>query len=108
MTATQKNLSLIYHERTLNLAPFYDLLSTAVYGDRFSKTFAFKIGGTYQHDKIRQADIEYLENSLGIKKESSIRTSQGLQKRSKIILKTSRKILRKSLQKTLLEQEYQI
>ena len=63
-----KNLSLIYQGRTQSLAPFYDLLSTAVYGDRFSKTFAFKIGGTYQHDKIRPPDIEQLENSLGIKK----------------------------------------
>ena len=63
-----KNLSLIYQGRTLSLAPFYDLLSTAVSGDRFSKIFAFKIGGTYRHDKIRPVDIEDLENSLGIKK----------------------------------------
>src|SRR6266568_1872886 len=39
-----KNLSFLYADGTVRLAPFYDLLSTAVY-ERVSNKFAMKMGG---------------------------------------------------------------
>jgi serine/threonine-protein kinase HipA len=51
-----KNLSILYAAGTVRLAPFYDLLSTAVY-ERVSNKFAMKMGG--------QKDPRYLmENHL--------------------------------------------
>ena len=61
-----KNLSLLYERGKGSLAPFYDLLSTEVYGNRFSKSFAFKIGGTFNYDKIRQSHIDSFEKNVGI------------------------------------------
>lgn len=63
-----KNLSFIYRGRKVTLAPFYDLLSTEVYGNRFNSLFAFKIGNTARYDKLRNSDIEIFEASLGVRK----------------------------------------
>ncbi|MFW7377504.1 MAG: type II toxin-antitoxin system HipA family toxin [Oligoflexus sp.] len=63
-----KNLSFIYRGRKVVLAPFYDLLSTAVYGHRFSSQFAFRIGNTANYDKIRNSDIEQFEASIGVRR----------------------------------------
>lgn len=61
-----KNLSFLYQNSKCTLAPFYDLLSTAVYGNRFSKSFAFNIGGTFRYDEIRNHHIELFEKSIGV------------------------------------------
>ena len=42
--AHAKNLSFLYHANGVRLAPFYDLLSTAVY-ERVNNKFAMKMGG---------------------------------------------------------------
>lgn len=52
--AHAKNLSFLYAGGTIRLAPFYDLLSTAVY-ERVSNKFAMKMGG--------QKDPRYLMSS---------------------------------------------
>ena len=46
-----KNFSLLYKEKKPELAPAYDLLSTAVYPD-FSVKMAMKIGGTYEPEHV--------------------------------------------------------
>lgn len=46
-----KNLSFLYHEGLVRVAPFYDLISTAVY-KRLNSKFAMKMGG--------QSDARYL------------------------------------------------
>ena len=62
-----KNLSFLYKGREIRLAPFYDLLSTAVYGQRFDQSFAFKIGGTRQWDKMQAGDFAVLETQLMVR-----------------------------------------
>ena len=49
--AHAKNLSLVAHKTGVRLAPFYDLMSTAVYSDLATK-IAMKIGGQYQRDRV--------------------------------------------------------
>jgi len=52
-----KNLSFLYNERLVRVAPFYDLISTAVYR-RLNNKFAMKMGG--------QSDARYLpQDTLG-------------------------------------------
>ena len=50
-----KNFSLLYRERKPELAPSYDLLSTAVY-PRLSRKIAMKIGKKYDPEKIFPRD----------------------------------------------------
>ncbi|MCY4032831.1 MAG: type II toxin-antitoxin system HipA family toxin [Hyphomicrobiales bacterium] len=47
-----KNFSLLYKDNKPELAPAYDLLSTAIYPD-LSKDMAMKIGGKYKPDEVR-------------------------------------------------------
>lgn len=61
-----KNLSLLHQSKQCRLAPFYDLLSTEVYGNRFSKAFALKIGGIFDYSKIRKSHIETFESHVGV------------------------------------------
>ena len=60
-----KNLSFLYHAGSVRLAPFYDLLSTAVY-ERVNNKFAMKMGG--------QKDPRYLmaKDLVGFAKEAGI------------------------------------
>ena len=46
-----KNISLLHRQEAVFLAPFYDLLSTAVYGDNLSHSFAMKINTKKQYDR---------------------------------------------------------
>lgn len=62
-----KNLSLLLVNNKNELAPFYDLLCTAIYKD-LDKKFAFKIGDRYAFDKIGLNQFILLEEELGIKK----------------------------------------
>ncbi|HBG05105.1 MAG: hypothetical protein A2075_24135 [Geobacteraceae bacterium GWC2_58_44] len=63
--AHAKNLSFLYRAGTVRLAPFYDLLSTAVY-ERVNNRFAMKMGG--------QKDPRYLtaDHLLGFALEAGI------------------------------------
>lgn len=66
--AHAKNLSLLYSENGLQLAPFYDLLSTAVYPNLTDK-FAMKIGGENRIDWIAQRHWERFAESVQLDKE---------------------------------------
>lgn len=63
-----KNFSLLYREvrggRVAELAPFYDLVSTASYNE-LSPKMAMKIGGQYVPDKLRQSDWERFWERIG-------------------------------------------
>jgi len=62
-----KNISLLLHEGKIQLAPFYDLLCTALYG-KLKKTFSFKIGGRENFQEIGKKQFEALEDELGLKR----------------------------------------
>jgi len=49
--AHAKNISLLHRQDAIYLAPLYDLLSTAVYGDQLSNLFAMKINAKKQYDR---------------------------------------------------------
>lgn len=46
-----KNFSLLYSQRGIQLAPLYDVLSTAIYSD-LSDKMAMKIGSKYRFDEL--------------------------------------------------------
>ena len=61
-----KNLSLLLVNNKIELAPFYDLICTAIY-PKLSKRFAFKIGGRDDYSKIGINQLNRVEKDLGIK-----------------------------------------
>ena len=61
-----KNISFLMTSK-MNLAPYYDLLSTGIYRQLKNK-FAFKIGERDEPDKIRLQDFHLQEERFGIKK----------------------------------------
>ncbi len=61
-----KNISLLLTRHGLRLAPFYDLVATALY-PQFSTQFAFPIGGITRWERIRSNHLEILAMELGIK-----------------------------------------
>ncbi|KTD61656.1 HipA domain-containing protein [Legionella spiritensis] len=62
-----KNLSLLLVNNKNELAPFYDLLCTAIY-ESLHKDFSFRIGDRYTFAKIGLNQFTLLEEELGIKK----------------------------------------
>jgi serine/threonine-protein kinase HipA len=69
-----KNFSLLYREvrggRVVELAPFYDLVSTASYPG-LSPRMAMKIGGQYLPEKLRLNDWERLWESINFSKKQA-------------------------------------
>ncbi len=69
-----KNFSLLYREvrggRVVELAPFYDCVSTATYPE-LSPKMAMKIGGQYLPDKLRLNDWERLWGEIGFSKKQA-------------------------------------
>ena len=51
----------------MRLAPFYDLVSTEIYGNKFRKKFAFSISGENSANKMSKKHIYKLEQSLEIR-----------------------------------------
>ena len=75
-----KDFSLLYprkdREATVQLAPFYDLVSTTSYPE-LSQKMAMKIGGSYIPDKLRRNDWEQHWEQIGFsKKQASRQTLQ--------------------------------
>jgi serine/threonine-protein kinase HipA len=64
--AHAKNISLMLLAEGVKLAPFYDLLSTAIYPDLAVK-FAMKVGGENRPQYIFQRHWEHFANSIGVK-----------------------------------------
>ncbi len=68
-----KNLSLIYEAGAVRLAPFYDILSTAVYGSPYDREFAFEVGGESYGDRITKKKINALEKELSLRPDVLVR-----------------------------------
>lgn len=64
--AHAKNISLLISTDTIQLAPFYDLMSTAVY-EGLSEKMAMKIGGHYERDIIAARHWEKFADDIGVK-----------------------------------------
>lgn len=62
-----KNISLLMRNNKIELAPFYDLICTAVYKD-LHKDFSFRIGDRYTFANIGLNQFSLLEEEIGIKK----------------------------------------
>ncbi|MCB0327401.1 MAG: type II toxin-antitoxin system HipA family toxin [Bdellovibrionales bacterium] len=62
-----KNISFILSNHKIQMAPFYDLLCTAIY-PKLSQEFSFSIGDRMNFSKISLNQIYLLEESLGVKK----------------------------------------
>lgn len=65
--AHAKNISLLYYDNKIILAPFYDLLSTLIY-DSISKKLAMKIGGENRLEWIMLRHWDRLAEKLEVKK----------------------------------------
>lgn len=61
-----KNISFLLKERKIELAPFYDLLSTALYTG-LKRNFSFKIGDRDDFSRIGKNQFEALDRELGLK-----------------------------------------
>ena len=61
-----KNISLLYSKDKIRLAPFYDLVSTTVYGD-LSRNTAMRIGGLNRLDLLQLRHWNQLAETLMIK-----------------------------------------
>jgi serine/threonine-protein kinase HipA len=66
--AHAKNYSLLLEgDGGPRLAPFYDLLSTRVYGRRFSHKMAMKYGGEYRPDRVHGRHLDRLADDLELR-----------------------------------------
>lgn len=61
-----KNISFLLKDNKVELAPFYDLLSTALYPS-LKRQFSFKIGGRDEYSQIGKNQFEELDQELGLK-----------------------------------------
>lgn len=63
-----KNLSMVWRSEGIRLAPFYDILSTTVYGEDHDTEFAMSIGREYDTKKLTRDNwmqlAEYLDVSI--------------------------------------------
>lgn len=64
--AHAKNLSVLITKEGIELAPFYDLMSTAVYPDLSTK-MAMKIGNQYQRDMVTHRQWTTFAEQTGVK-----------------------------------------
>jgi serine/threonine-protein kinase HipA len=61
-----KNLSFLYHQGTVRLAPFYDLLSTAAYERQVNNKFAMRMGNQKDPRYLSVSDLEGFAQQAGI------------------------------------------
>jgi serine/threonine-protein kinase HipA len=61
-----KNIAFLMKENKIELAPYYDLLSTAIY-PKLSRRFSFKIAGCDDASKIGPKQFLQLDQILGVK-----------------------------------------
>ncbi|MEG1282695.1 MAG: type II toxin-antitoxin system HipA family toxin [Comamonas sp.] len=72
-----KNFSLLYAGKSAALAPFYDLLSTAIYSQLTPK-MAMKIGSKYKFSELEMRHWEQFAESAGLAKAASKKRLQVL------------------------------
>lgn len=75
-----KNLSFLYKGGKWQLAPFYDLMSTAVYKGT-TKNFAFSIGGQSEPVKLRRKNFHVLEEQIGVRSGTVIKRLKNMSKK---------------------------
>lgn len=78
--AHAKNISLLFTERGPELAPFYDLLSTAVY-PQLNKNMAMKIGGEYRPEWVMIRHWERFAGEIGVGAKVVLRMIEQIAKR---------------------------
>ncbi|MBN1957417.1 MAG: type II toxin-antitoxin system HipA family toxin [Desulfuromonadales bacterium] len=61
-----KNISFLYADGEVRLAPFYDLISTAVYEDQINNKFAMRMGGRKDPRYLVKSDLEKFAAEIGI------------------------------------------
>ncbi len=61
-----KNISFLLKDNKIELAPFYDLVATALYSS-LKKSFSFKIGGRDDSSQIGKKQFEALDQELNLK-----------------------------------------
>ena len=61
-----KNLSFLLKDNKIELAPFYDLMCTAIYS-KLKRSFSFKVGGRTEASRIGKNQFEMLDADLGLK-----------------------------------------
>ncbi|PIR39750.1 MAG: toxin HipA [Alphaproteobacteria bacterium CG11_big_fil_rev_8_21_14_0_20_39_49] len=64
-----KNFSLLYDGEAESLAPFYDLMCTAIYIDAYKAKMAMKIGGKYKFKEVSLRHFEQLGDAIGFKQD---------------------------------------
>lgn len=74
-----KNLSILQTQEGPRLAPFYDLMCTAVYSG-FSTNFAYQIGGTYKPGEMNHEHLNALAKSIGVSERYLLGLSQSIAK----------------------------
>jgi serine/threonine-protein kinase HipA len=60
-----KNLSFLYAEGNVRLAPFYDIISTAVY-ERVNNKFAMKMGGQKDPRYLLESDLKHFATDIDV------------------------------------------
>jgi serine/threonine-protein kinase HipA len=78
--AHAKNLSMLWGKSGIRLAPFYDILSTFVYGGSHDKDFAMSIGRQFYTEKLTRNDWKTMAEYLDISLKLVIRTHSQLLK----------------------------
>lgn len=76
--AHAKNLSMLWGKTGIRLAPFYDVLSTAVYDENHDAEFAMSIGRQYRTEKLTRDDWKTMAEWLDINVKLVDRTNTGL------------------------------
>ena len=88
--AHAKNLSMKWSKAGIRLAPFYDILSTSVYGDSHDKDFAMSIGRQFHTEKLTKDDwktmAEYLDINLKLVRRANALLLSNIEPALKMIL----------------------
>ena len=75
-----KNLSFLYAEGKVRLAPFYDIICTAAY-ERVNNKFAMKMGGQKDPRYLLESDLKHFATDVGVDIRAVKSTLDRLQKR---------------------------
>lgn len=91
-----KNISMLQTSEGERLAPFYDLMCTAVYPG-FSANFAFKIGGTFRAGEIGPGELKALADSLNVSERYMLKLAEDMSDRISPAMDLSMQELQNSL-----------
>lgn len=100
-----KNISMLQTSEGERLAPFYDLMCTAVYPG-FSSNFAFKIGGTFKPGEMGPGELKTLADSLNVSERYTLKLAKRMSDSIGTAIKESISELQSSLghsEKTMAE-----